>query len=163
MPIGSIIPEIMHPFGKGILSSTGVTYGALVSTAGSTSFITVEEQTVTLPNNAAIKEMEFGLTAEFLSNVSTNDIGYKWEIKDDAQTSYDTLVGSTTINAATSSLTVQDFTWSGRIVVSTGTYFTGNSPTFQVRLSAMSSASTGKAAAAAKNTSYLLLNYRLFA
>ncbi len=162
MPIGYLLPEIFHPFGKGTLSSTGVQYGTVVSTAGSTSYISIDEQTIVLPNNVSIKELEFGLTAEFASNVSTNDIGFKWLIKDDSQTLYDALVASTTINAATSSLTLADYTYSGRISVSTGTYFTG-APTFQVALRVMSSASTGTANAAAKNTSYLLLNYRLFA
>ena len=158
---GGIITETIHPFGRGNLTSTGAQYSDAISTAGSTSYIDVEEVTVQLPTNVRVLGIEFGLTQGYTINVTTDSPLIQYQIKEDAQTSYDTLVGfGTTVLLAGSTTIVADFTCSGRHSPSGGTYYTGIGP-FQIKGTIATSASTSKAAGRMKNSSYLVYSYIL--
>jgi len=161
---GAILTEILHPFGRaGGLSSTGATYGTTVSTAGSTSFIAVEEVTLSLPNNVRITELECGLTIGLGITVTTDSPKVTYNIKDNAQSSYDTLkafTSTTLVSLASTGANSYDFTCLGMIVPSTGTYFTGIG-TFQIQATVASNASTSNCKGAMKQTAYVAYSYYL--
>jgi len=158
---GGLITEIIHPFGRGALTSTGTQYSTAVSTSGSTSYIDVEEVTVPLPTNARVLEIEFGLTQAYIINVTTDSPLVQYQIKENAQTSYDTLVSfGTTVLLTGSTTNIADFTCAGRHTPSDGTYYTGKG-TFQIKGQIATSASTSKAAGSMKNSSYLAYSYIL--
>ena len=162
---GGILTEVFHPFGRGALTSTGAQYSTMVSTAGSTSYITVEEVTIPMATNAMLKEVEFGLTVGLGISVTTDSPKVKYLIKDDAQTSYDTLIEftSTTLAAqASTGTTVYDFTCAGMKTPSDGTYFTGKG-TFQIACQVAANASTSNARGETKNSSYVSYQYHLVA
>lgn len=172
MSRGALITELIHPFGRNVLNSTGVVFGAWCSTAVSTSE-TVSTVRISLPDNAVVTELEVGLTAMFYNTITTGNIRFSWLIKDATQTSYDLLVDSTTITAAGTTPTslpapttpasgayVQ--TRMGVPVVSGGTYFTGVG-SFDIGLQqGLGYTPTGdKVLGATMNSSYVLYNYYL--
>ena len=160
--IGSLIAEVIHPFGRGALTSTGAQYSATVSTAGSTSFIEVESASLQLPANAMIAEVEFGLTIGLSLTATTDSPKVTYNIKDSGQTSYDSLyaVASTVLAGLVSTTILVDYTGGGRKTPSSGTYFTGKG-SFDVQATIASNASTSNARGGMKNSSYLLYSYYL--
>jgi len=163
--IGSLLTETIHPFGRdGAANTTGAIYGASVSTAGSTSFITVEEITVEMPSNAIITELEYGLTVGLRLTVTTDSPLVKYLIKDNAQSTYDTTASftSTTLAAVVSTTTLVDFTCYRTVTPSSGTLFSGKG-NFQVACQIASNASTSNVIGGVKQGSYLYYSYRLIA
>lgn len=156
---GGVLTETIHPFGRGDLTSTGVQYSGAISTAGSTSYIDVEEVTVRLPIHAVVLQIEFGLTQGYTVDVTTGSPLVQYQIKEDAQTSYDTLVSfGTTVLLTGSTTIIADFTAAGRHTPSTGTFYTGKGQ-FQIKGLIASSISTTKAAGRMKASSYLTYSY----
>ncbi len=172
MSQGSLITEVIHPFGRAFgttsLLSTGVQYGSAVSTPNatttqlSTTYQSVEEVTISLPENALLKEVEIGLTTEIYVNPSTASATLQGRIKDVGQTSYDTILAavSTLSGHATPSTSHNDYTFSRRTTPSDGTYFTGKG-SFNMDFQIKCSVTTSAAAAAPKSSSYLAYTYWL--
>jgi len=160
---GGLITEVIHPFGRGDLTSTGAQYSTVVSSSTVT-YIDVEEITVPLPTNARVKEIEFGLTAGIGISVTTDCPYLRYQIKEDAQTSYDTVItfASSVLAAlvSTGSTALVDFTCAGRHTPSDGTYYTGAGQ-FQVKCQVAANAATSNARGAVKNSSYLAYSYIL--
>lgn len=160
---GGLITETINPFGRaGAINTTGAIYGTTVSTSGSTSFIEVENVTVSLPTNAMVKELKVGLTIGLALTATTDSPKVTYNIKDSAQTSYDTLVAftSTTLMSLVSTTTLVDFSAFGNKTPSDGTYFTGKS-TFNVQATVAANASTSKVQGAVKQSSYIQYSYYL--
>ncbi len=157
---GALLTEILHPFGRGTLNTTGAVYGTTVSTAGSTSLIQIDTATIRLPQNSLIIELECGLTAGLTLTVTTDSPIIKWLITDTGGTSFDNLLASTSIASLVSTTTMVDVTYSGRITPTSGTYFTGRG-SFDVILQTAASASTSKAQAAVKSSTYFMYSYFL--
>ena len=173
MTVGSLITEVIHPFGRafGTTSaiSTGVQYGTAVSTPNatttqlSTTYYSVEEVTVPLPANAMIVELEIGLTSGVYMSVTTATAIIQGRIKDTGQSSYDTILAAvSTLNGGLGAAgsTILDYTFSRRTTPSDGTYFTGKS-SFNMDYQIKSSATTATAAGLPKNSSYLSYTYYL--
>ncbi len=162
--IGSLFTEVLHPFGRaGGLSSTGATYGTTVSTTGSTSFIAVEAPTVQLPANAHVIEVEFGLTIGLGITTTTDSPKVTYNIKDNDQSSYDTLkafTSTTLMSLATAAANSYNFTCSGRITPSDGTYFTGQG-SFDIQATVAANVSTSNCLGAMKQSSYVIYTYYL--
>ena len=160
---GSVFTEIIHPFGRGDLTSTGTQYSTAVSSATVT-YTDVEEVTVQLPDNARVLEVEFGLTAGIGISVTTDCPYLRYQIKENAQTSYDTLItfASSVLAAlvSTGSTALVDFTCAGRHSPSGGTYYTGVGQ-FQVKCQVAANAATSNARGSMKNSSYLAYSYIL--
>lgn len=167
---GAILSEVIKPFGRaaGYVAtiSTGAQYGATVSSAGSTSYITVEEVTMPMPVHAIMLELQIALTTGLGISTTTDSPKLKYLIKDEANASYDTLstIISTTLAAyASTGTNLTDWTSPGLTVTpSDGTNFTGRGP-FNLAVQIASNASTSNARGAVKGSSYLLYNYRLVA
>lgn len=162
---GALFTQTIHPFGNtGAINTTGDIFGTSVSTAGSTSFIQVENATVELPTHAILKEVEFGLTMGLSLTATTDSPKVTYNIKDSGQTLYDTLIAftSTTLAALVSTTTLVDFDAYGRKTPTTGTYFTGKG-TFNVQATVAANASTSKVQGAMKQESYITCKYYLTA
>jgi len=159
--VGSLLTDILHPFGRaGAINTTGAIYGVTVSTGTVADvFATTEKVVVTLPANVGITEIEFGLTAGILIVTTTAAPILKYQITDTGGTSLDTLVASTNLLSVASSTNMVDVTFSGRKTPSDGTYFTGVGGFDIVALIACGS--TTKAAAAVKQSSYVMYSYYL--
>ncbi len=162
-PYGSLIQEVIYPFGRGALTSTGNQYSTTVSTGiVADVFATVESVTVPLPTNAAITELESGLVMGGQLVTSTAAIELRCQIADAvnaAASNYDALLTSTSLLSVVSTGALTDVVFSGRTVVSTGTYFTGKGSF--VLVASVGCGSTSKAAAATKNASYVRYSYYL--
>lgn len=162
---GALFTQTIHPFGMGgAINTTGDIFGASVSTAGSTSFIEVENILVDLPVHAMVKEVELGLTIGLSIATTTASPKVTYNIKDLAQSSYDTLVAftSTTLLSLALSTPLTDFDCVGRRTPSDGTYFTGKG-SFNVQATIASNADTVKAQGAMKQESYVTCKYYLTA
>lgn len=172
MAQGSLITEVLHPFGRafGAISaiSTGVQYGTYVSTPNATTtqlstvYYEVENVTVNLPSNAHITELEYGLTCAVIASATTATATLVVRAKDSDQSSYDSIAPSTaSITGSTGTgTTIYDYTFSRRLTPSDGTYFTGES-SFDMDFQIKASVTTATVAAAPKNTSYLAYTYYL--
>lgn len=79
--IGSVITEVIHPFGRGLTNTTGIAFGTAASTGVSTS-ATVDTANIILPANAILREVECGLTGYFYNTITTGNIRFSWLIKD---------------------------------------------------------------------------------
>lgn len=155
MTQASLITEILHPFGKGTLTTDGVQY-CTEKVTSTDDYETVEEVTMTVPQSSPLEEIEFGLTAGFRSSSTAENVLYKWQIKDTSETSYDTLVAETTLT--TPGVTSLERTWSGR--KGAGTYFTATK-SFNVRLQIKSGSAGGETAKGkTKSSSYIMTKYR---
>lgn len=156
-------PYIEHPFARGGLTSDGIQYGSAQATTGSSVYVTVSSATVypristaasTRYTNQRIKELEFGLTGNFIScsTVSTTAMAvFKWQAKDRSESCWTVLYTSSGSTASfINSTAYVDRTVSGYANVTTGLQ---NMP-LDIRLQIKS----GKATAAAgrvKNSSYV--------
>ncbi len=159
-PYGGLITEVVYPFGRSALTSTGAQYGSVVSTIATANvFATTEGVTIPLPSNAIAKEIEVGLTMGGYLATSTAAFSIHYQIKDNAQTSYDDLLVSTDLTAVVSTGGLCDVVYAGRKTPSDGTYFTGKG-TFDI-LATHACGSTSKAFAAMKNASYVRYSYYL--
>ncbi len=161
---GSVITEMLHPFGRtgtsGALSSTGANYGAVVSSSAvADTFGTVESVTVNMPTNCIIREVEYGLTMGGYLATSTAAFDIRYRITDAGGTSYDTLLISTALLSVVSTGRFCDVTYAGRNTPSDGTYFTGRGG-FTV-LGSIACGSTTKAFGAMKQSSYIMYKYNL--
>jgi hypothetical protein len=158
---GALLTEILHPFGRGTLNTTGAVYGTTVSTAGSTSFIACDNATIRVPTNAVITELEVGFTIGMtIATATTNAPALKLLITDTGGTSYDNLLASTTLLSFVSTTNLIDVTYSGRITPTSGTYFTGKG-SFDVYAQIASANDTVKATGAVKNSTYFMYSYYL--
>jgi len=160
---GALLTETIHPFARaGAFNTTGAIYSATVSTAGSTTFVEIEAATISLPTNAMVVEVEFGLTMGLALTVTTDSPKVTFNIKNSAETSYDTLVAftSTTLAAIVSTTKLVDFTCYGRKTPSDGTYFDGRS-TFNLQATAAANVTTSKVQGAMKQSSYVQYSYYL--
>ena len=160
MSQGSLITEVLYPFGRTALTSTGAQYSATISTiATADTFATTESAVIPLPGNAIVKELEVGLTMGGYLATSTAAFILAYRIKDSAQTLYDDLLASTSLTSVVSTGTATDVVYAGRKTPSDGTYFTGKG-TFNI-LATHACGSTSKAMAAMKNSSYVRYIYYL--
>lgn len=163
---GSILVDTIRPFGHGVSNvatvSTGVQYGATLSTSYGAGFTAFEEITVPVPTNGMVTELLLGLTVGLGITVTTDCPYFRIQLKDNAQSSYDTLfsIASTILASLVSTTTLVDFTASRVATPSDGTYFTGRGP-FQVQCLIAPNASTSKALGAMKSSSYLTYRYYL--
>lgn len=152
---------VLHPFGKGNLSSNGSQYSAVVTNA-TTGYTAVQTATIDMPGLNKILEIEFGLTAATLGASTGFTKALKWQASDDAVTWVDVC----TAQAVTASTSYQDTTVSGRFDVTTAGFLgkgKGNKSPFYVRaVSARSSATTGTVSSKVKNSSYLKIIYTGF-
>ena len=173
MAQGSLITEVLHPFGRawGTTSalSTGVQYGNAVSTPNatttqlSTTYQTVESISITPLPNAHIVEMEIGLTFGVYASVTTATATVKGRIKDSNQSSYDELLAATAGMTGTTGgtgTTMYDYTLSRRVTPSDGTYWTGER-SFDMDFQIKSSVTTATVAGIPKSSSYIAYTYAL--
>ncbi len=160
---GGLIWEVVYPFGRGALTSTGNQYSTTISTATTAdAFITVESATIPLPTNAIIQELGVGLTMGGSLVTSTAAIEIRYRIANSgnaASSNYDALLTSTSLLSVVSTGALTDIVYSGVYPVSTGTYFTGKG-SFVV-VGSVGCGSTTKAAGAMKNASYVYYTYYL--
>ena len=159
---GGLLTEILHPFGgAGGITSTGAAYGTTVSSAGSTSFIEVEEVLIRIPEQAQIIELEVGLTMGLAITTTTDGPKVTYNIKNSANSTYDVLkaVVSDTLISIVSTTTLVDHTEQGIAdTPSDGTQFTGNG-SFQIQATVAANVSTSNALGAMKQTSFLIVSY----
>ncbi len=156
---GSLITEIFHPFGKGTLTAGGAQYGTLV-TSISTTYTSIGSATITLPTNASIVEVEIALMGETISSSSSYNVLYKGQASD-AGTSWDDITSEITRTASCAALADFANVLAGRPSLSAGTYFKGATNSFQVRVVAKISNALETASGAMKNSSYIIVRYRL--
>ncbi len=84
-------PHVVHPFGKGLLTTSGVQYST--ASTGSTGITTnssaqniVVSSTISLPGfgstqPASVNEIEFGLTAEMKATTAGTTLKFLWDVK----------------------------------------------------------------------------------
>ncbi len=150
---------ILHPFGRGNLSTDGVQYSAANSTSADTDgYVTIETGTITLPDGVVLTEVELGLTSVVYGTNTTGNIGIVWGIGN-TSTGYDALHTEVTSTSSTDSTTPEEDTVSGRIVPTGGTNFTGANP-FYVRCTIQSNSTGLRAFGKTKNSSFVKVQYR---
>lgn len=146
---------LLHPFGKGKLTSDGVQYGAEHTTT-TDNYEEVDRVTIEQSAEGVLEEIEFGLTAAIKSSGATEGVNYKWQASDDG-TNWEDLCDEGTRAADASSYA--DVSHSGRFEP-TGN-FLGNRSSFQVRFVIKSAAAGGETATGkVKNSSYIKCKYR---
>ncbi len=155
----ALITEIVHPFGRGALTSTGAQYSAAISSSATANvFTTVESVTIPLPSNAMIKEIQFGLTMGGTITTTTAGFLLRYRITDTGGSNYDALLTSTNVTGVVAT-TITDVTYAGNQTPSSGTYFTGRG-SFDV-LASVGCDSTTKTTGAMKSSSFILYSYQL--
>lgn len=169
---------IVHAFGAGTLTTTGVQYGTSGVATSTDTWTVVETQTIKPFANAAfygndaarIIEVEFGLTTHTIRSSTGGAAGtvtYRYQVKNLISTSTENwvdLIGATGHSTAVGS-TAAESTYSGRMVVSS----TFDRFPFQIRLLVMSGGKGGStsgdsstgAYARAKSSSYIKVYYRV--
>src|SRR3972149_1472779 len=141
---------IEHPCGKGDLTSDGVQFSALYTTAGD-DYEAVETVTIEPLSLGKIVEFEFGLTCSIQSSSTAEDVLFKWQARNKDGTWVD-LHSAVTYAADASAL--KEYTYSGRFLP-TGNF---NSVPFDIRLVIKSSGAGGETAKGkTKNSSYIRL------
>lgn len=143
-----------HPFGKGLLTTTGVQYSTALTTAASTAYVAVETATITIPGLGTPDEVEFGLTGATAAAGTTDAPKWKWQASDD-NTSWQDLIAEQTGTAAT---TMADGTISGRFAPVTN--FLCDTTPIYLRMVIKAGGATNKAWGKTKNSSYLTVVYR---
>lgn len=140
--------EILHPFGRGKLTSDGIQWSSEVATSDD-ELTEVEKVTVELPNKAAeIYQVELGLTMAYKSSGATKDVKFKWQARNKDGTWVDLHDLVTIDNPGTSYI---EDTRSGYFA-SEGNF---NQVPFDVRLVIQREDSGENATAKVKNSSYI--------
>ena len=150
-----LLDKVMHPFGKGIMTTDGIQYSA-EKTTSTDDYETVEE--ITFYNSAGhtIEEIEFGLTMAIKSSGAAESVLWKWQGSDNG-TDWEDLIAEQT--RAASAAAYADVTISGRWAP-TGN-FLGTGSTFKVRAVIKSGGAGGETASGkTKNSSYIYTKYR---
>jgi len=148
---------ILHPFGKGDLTSDGEQFSDLYTTTGD-DYEAVETVKVDLPlekgrESEPIVEVEFGLTCAIQSSGASESVLFKWQASEDNSTWVD-LHSEVTYAADASALA--EYTRSGRF--KTETNF--NQCPFWLRLVIKSGGAGGETAKGkTKNSSYVKAIY----
>jgi hypothetical protein len=134
---------IVHPFGRGDLTTDGVQYGSANATAGDTDgFVVVETATINCPTGSAeIDEVEFGLASGCYGSNTTGSINVKWQAQNSGATGWDDLNTAVSSTSSTDAATPELDVVTGIIDATGGDQFTGKNP-YLVRL-VVQSASTG--------------------
>ncbi len=101
----------VHPFARGSLTTSGVQYTNVTSgsTASSASYFIVDAAATVSPVAAGrdaddLDEIELGLTAEFKKDTTAaaaSSLGYQWQIKGNANTTWTALCSTKQIVATT--------------------------------------------------------------
>mgnify|MGYP001559378470 CR=1 FL=1 len=152
----NLVELIEHPFGKGVLTTTGAQYGAETTGAASVTYTPLPDvATVYRPANAQIVEVEFGLTAAVKCG-STDATLWKFQASDN-NTDWADLIAAQTLAAAS---TYGDVTCAGRFAASTNFALTANP--FYVRGAIASAGSTNTAAGKMKNSSYVITKCKMW-
>ena len=146
---------ILHPFGKGSLTTDGVQYCTEVSGIGDT-YTEIEKVTIVQVMGAVLEEIEFGLTGAVKSSSTVEGVNWKWEASDNG-TDWEDLIAEQTRAADASAY--DDVPCSGRFAP-TGN-FLGTAPSFYVRMVVKSAVAAGETATGkVKNSSYVKPIYR---
>jgi len=154
-----LLEQVEHPFGKGSLTTTGTQYGSETTGIADSAYVAIPAAaTITLPEGAAIVEVEFGLTMAIKSSETTESMLWKAQ-GSDAGTAWEDLIGEQTKTAAAANSTYVDFSCSGRFAP-TGN-FLGANP-FYVRMVAKSAGTAGTMSGKAKNSSYVRALYKMW-
>ena len=147
---------ILHPFAKGVLTTTGVQYSALLTTSSDV-YETVESVKVDLPidlkrSSEPLVELEFGLTCAVQSSGASESVLFKWQYSLDNSTWSD-LVPEVTFAASAAALT--EYTYAGLFPVTTFA-----TVPFWLRLQIKSGGAGGETAKGkTKNSSYVRAVY----
>lgn len=134
---------VLHPFGRGALTTTGVQYSALLTTS-TDDYETVEEAEVDLPVDLKratepLVELEFGLTCAVQSSGATESVLFKWQYSLDGGVTWADLVPEVTYAANASVL--REYTYAGLFPVTTF-----NTAPFNLRLQIKSGGAGGETA-----------------
>ena len=148
----------VHPFARGGLTTSGVQYTNVTSgsTASSASYFIVDAAATVSPIAAGrdaddLDEIELGLTAEFRKDTTAaagSTIGYKWQIKGNANTTWTDLSTTKSLVATTAFV---ERTLSGYFTT-TGTNY--KTLPIDIRL-VMLNKTAGNAVARIKSSSYV--------
>ena len=149
---------VLHPFGRGNLSTDGVQYSAASTGADTDGYVTVETATIRLPDGVVLTEVELGLTSAIHGTNTTGNGGIVWSIGN-TSTGWDTLNTEVTSTSSTDSATPEEDTVSGRIVPTGGTNFTGANP-FSVKCAVQSNSTGLRIIGRTKASSYVKVLYR---
>ena len=148
----AVIDHIEHPFGRGLLTSTGVQYSP-EKTTSTDEYEAVEELTVNPPSLGKVMEFEFGLTCAIKSSGSSEDVLFKWQARNKGGDWVD-LTEEVTYAADASAY--KEFTYSGRMQPVAGF----DAVPFDIRLVIKSGSPGGETASGkTKNSSYVRVIY----
>ena len=148
----AVIDHVEHPFGRGLLTETGIQYSQEKITS-TDDFETVEEMTVSPPALGKVIEFEFGLTCAVKSSGSSEPVVLKWQARNKGG-SWTDLTGEITYEADASAY--KEFTCSGRFPPVADF----NSVPFDIRLVIKSGTPGGEnAIGKTKNSSYIRVIY----
>uniref|UniRef100_A0A6M3IWN0 Uncharacterized protein n=1 Tax=viral metagenome TaxID=1070528 RepID=A0A6M3IWN0_9ZZZZ len=159
--IGSVhsMPErfefVLHPFGKGSLTTDGVQYSAEVAGIGDT-YTAIEVVTINQPVGYALQEIEFGLTVAIKSSAAVEGVNWKMQASD-AGVLWQDLIAEQL--RAASCAAYLDVSALGRFAPAGN--FIGTGATFQVRAVVKSAVAAGETATGKmKSSSYVIVKYR---
>lgn len=139
----------IHPFGKGDLSSIGISYSPEVTTTDGT-ITEVEAVTIDFGVEEDIIEVEFSLTLRLKSTGATKDALFKWRARNKGGTWVDL---HTTVTYAANASTYKEYTMSGRFV----TVANFDKIPFEVQAVIQREDATENVTAQVKSTSYILI------
>jgi len=156
---GIFLPErfefVLHPFGKGSLTTDGVQYSTEVSGIGDT-YTAIETVTIIQPTGYTLQEIEFGLTVAIKSSAAVEGVNWKMQASDDGAAWEDLIAEQL---RAASCADYLDVSALGRFAL-TGN-FLGTGATFQARAVVKSAVAAGETATGKmKSSSYVLVKYR---
>ena len=159
--IGSVhsMPErfefVLHPFGKGALTTDGIQYSAEVAGIGD-AYTAIETMTIIQPTGDALQEIDFGLTVAIKSSAAVEGVNWKMQASDDGALWEDLIAEQL---RAASCAAYLDVSASGRFPPAGN--FLGTGATFKVRAVVKSAVAGGETATGKmKNSSFILLKYR---
>lgn len=150
-----VLEKVVHPFGKGSLTTNGVQYSTEVTGIDNDTYDAIETITIEQPTGYTLEEIELALTGALdVSGTPTDNALWKWQASDDGA-SWQDLIAEQTL-ATPSAYT--DVSCSGRFAP-TGN-FLGTGSSFQVRMVAKCSGATDTVSGKTKNSSYVICRYR---
>ena len=149
---------VLHPFGKGDLTTDGVQYSTSVSGIDDTYTAVEAEEIITVPKYV-LEELEFGLTMRCQSSAAVEAVNWKFQARDPNGIWVDLIAEQT---RAASAAAMLDVSASGRVTLEVPG-FTGELGSFFVRGVVKSAAAGGETVTAGmKNSSFLICKYRRY-
>ncbi len=148
----AVVEHIEHPFAKGNLTSDGVQWSALYTTAGD-DYEEVESVVIAPPKLGSVIEFEFGLTCAVQSSSTTESVLFKWQARNKGGTWVDL---HTAVTYAADASALKEYTYSGRFKPVANF----NDVPFEARLVIKSGSAGGETAKGkTKNSSYVKVVY----